>query len=396
MYFRELFKIRKSVWPLTKDRLDVDWDKVESIPEFARLKNTKQSSVWHKEGDAFAHTRLVTEAMKSILKREGTDAFSERWLMMMSAALCHDLGKTTTTSFDKSKNDWACKKHGAASATIIRSLFQNEDIGLREAVCFMARHHMTLHHIFDKPERTDRSLIALQEGPVALKDMILLNEADSTGSKNEKETTDAIAETTEKIKAAAERLGILDLPYPFKNEWHRLEYFLNPEIYARPDDVDVPAESFEPKFTVYIMVGVPGAGKDYYIEHNLKGIPVLSRDTIRTEIGLTGEKPQGNREQEQKVTDIFSERMDALLERRESFIINNTNCDRRYRDGFARMAIDRFAKVVFIYCEAPTIDDNFRRRKGMMPMNVITRMWNGLEFPDMTECGELKINISRP
>jgi hypothetical protein len=48
----------------------------------------------------------------------------------------------------------------------------------------MARQHMTLHHIFDKPERTLRALINLSLGPVTVEDMLLLKEADSLGSKN--------------------------------------------------------------------------------------------------------------------------------------------------------------------------------------------------------------------
>ena len=142
MKFEQLFVKVNGIWPFTESHMTVNWNLVEQHPIFADLKKTKQSTVWHKEGDAFTHTKLVAKAMEKLLKKRNVSTFSEYWKMMMTAALCHDLGKAQTTKWDEEKKDWGCKRHGAASARIIRTIFQDEDFELREKVCFMARQHM--------------------------------------------------------------------------------------------------------------------------------------------------------------------------------------------------------------------------------------------------------------
>ena len=395
MKFSELFESKRNFFHFGKSERIVNWKAVERIKCFAALKNTKQNNIWHKEGDAFAHTKLVTKAMERLLKKRNIDTYSEYWLMMMSAALCHDLGKAETTKWDENKNNWSCKNHGAASARIIRTLFYDEDFELREKVCFMARRHMTLHHIFDNSETIVRDLINLSMGPVTVEDMVLLKEADSFGSKNDEETSDKIAETSKAIRIFGKYHNCLDRPYSFENDWHRLMFFAY-KNYLLPSEIGIPKESYDNDFTVYMMLGVPGAGKDWYIEHNLNNIPQLSRDIIRTEIGLEGEKPMGNKSQEEEVTRIFNERMEEYLKNKQSFVINNTNGNKRYRDDFIKKILPHFAKIVYVYCESPSLEENMNRRRGMMPTNVITRMWKEFEFPYKNEYYEICYNVQRP
>ena len=120
MKFRELFN--QKTW-------EPDWDKIWSIKEFKAMKKCMQSTVWHKEGACSAHTRLVTGEMYYYLKRMGIKPSSDRYyIMMMSAAICHDLGKPTTTKFDSKKGDYTTKCHGAEGANITRRLFFDEDL----------------------------------------------------------------------------------------------------------------------------------------------------------------------------------------------------------------------------------------------------------------------------
>ena len=122
----------------------------------------------------------------------------------------------------------------------------------------------------------------------------------------------------------------------------------------------------------------------------------MSRDIIRTEIGLEGEKPMGNKSQEEEVTRIFNERMEEYLKNKQSFVINNTNGNKRYRDDFIKKILPHFAKIVYVYCEAPSLEENMNRRRGMMPTNVITRMWKEFEFPYKNEYYEICYNVQRP
>ena len=65
---------------------------------------TEQNSEWHQEGNVAVHTQLVTEAMANYLDERAFNKESEYYLLMMAAAICHDIGKVTTTKFNEKTN----------------------------------------------------------------------------------------------------------------------------------------------------------------------------------------------------------------------------------------------------------------------------------------------------
>lgn len=390
MKFKDLIKIQDG-------KISIDWNLVDTIDDFKLLKSTPQTPEWHAEGDAYVHTvNVVNEMIKILETRKLTDNY-EYALMMTAAALCHDLGKGPTTKVDASTGEIVTKRHGQASDRIVRTLFQNESLELREKVCYMCRWHMTMHHIFDKPERTDYALVKLSCGPVTVRDMIIMYTADSLGSVNS-ETPAYVASRAKMMEEAALKLGCLSSMYPFKSTWHRLEFFANHDAkgYLHPDDVkDILSDNVNP-YTVYMMVGVPGSGKDYAINNMLPRNTVqVCRDLIRTEIGITGEKPMGTKSQEDDVTSIFNTRMDEYLKNATTFAINNTNVRKMYRTQFLQKILPHNPRIVYVYCEAPSLDESKKRRERMMPTKVIDRMWNDLDFPDKTEYSEIIYNVQR-
>ena len=91
MKFRELFD----------ENMNPIWDKIYALDCFNVMKETKQSAEWHKEGNVANHTERVVKEMKNILDGRQCDVDSEDYLVLMSAALCHDLGKPSTTTIDQ-------------------------------------------------------------------------------------------------------------------------------------------------------------------------------------------------------------------------------------------------------------------------------------------------------
>lgn len=142
-----------------------------------------------------------------------------------------------------------------------------------------------------------------------------------------------------------------------------------------------------------MMVGIPGSGKDTIIQKYLEGIPTVCRDDIRTEIGIQGEKPMGNKEQEKKVTQIFEERMLEYCKQGKSFVINNTNLKKQYRNRFLDIIKPYKPVVIYIYVEAPSIVDNFARRAGQIDKDIIRRMASNFDFPYPTEYTTLWLDI---
>ncbi|MBI3261305.1 HD domain-containing protein [Candidatus Berkelbacteria bacterium] len=64
-------------------------------PELVALRDTEQERGWHPEGDVFVHTCLVVDKAAKIASRE--KLHSDDRLILTLSALCHDLGKPSTT-----------------------------------------------------------------------------------------------------------------------------------------------------------------------------------------------------------------------------------------------------------------------------------------------------------
>ena len=366
----------------------VNWEKIAEISHFSKLQETSQSSTWHKE-DCWTHLQLVTQAMERLLKRNLIERGSENWVMCMSAAICHDLGKGETTKWSEEKNDWTTKNHGVVGERITRHLFYDEDIVLREKVCYMVRHHMTLHHVYDKPEETNKRLIKLSHGIVEMRFMILLNIADSLSSINDIETEDDIFDKEMKLTNDVSTLRCYQKPYLFIDKSQLIRDFIdyNGEVINDTND-----------FCVYILCGFPGCGKSTYYKEFLADKPIISRDIIRGELGINGatttndKKVVGTREEEDKVSEIFNKKMIEYCENKESFVLDNTNLKYQYRKDYLLKIMKYNPKVKIIYVEAPNyIKDCIERRKDEIPKKVYDRMENNFDFPQLYECDELII-----
>lgn len=375
-----------------KDLFNEDWsvngEKIAEISHFSKLQETSQSSTWHKE-DCWTHLQLVTQAMEILLKRNLIERGSENWVMCMSAAICHDLGKGETTKWSEEKNDWTTKNHGVVGERITRHLFYDEDIVLREKVCYMVRHHMTLHHVYDKPEETNKRLIKLSHGIVEMRFMILLNIADSLSSINDIETEDDIFDKEMNLTNDVSTLRCYQKPYSFIDKSQLIRDFIdyNGEVINHTND-----------FCVYILCGFPGCGKSTYYKEFLADKPIISRDIIRGELGINGatttndKKVVGTREEEDKVSEIFNKKMIEYCENKESFVLDNTNLKYQYRKDYLLKIMKYNPKVKIIYVEAPNyIKDCIERRKDEIPKKVYDRMENNFDFPQLYECDELII-----
>lgn len=368
---------------------NVNWEKLETIPQFDKLKSTQQSAKWHKEGNVYLHVLLVTQEMEKSLGRNLIEKGSTDWIMCMSAALCHDLGKAETTKWSEEKKDWITKNHGAVGERITRNLFYDEDIVLREKVCYMVRHHMALHHVFDDEEKTREKLIKLSHGIVPIKYMLFLKKADSRGSLNEIETDDFITQQINKIYGYTSTMHCYYKPYSFVDKSQLIRDFINDksELVNKTND-----------FCVYILCGFPGCGKSTYYNWFLDKKTILSRDIIRGELGIGGatiwndKKVVGTKEEENKVSEIFNKRMIEYCENKESFVIDNTNLKYQYRKDYLLKIMKYNPKVKIIYVEAPNfINDCIERREGEIPKSVYDRMNDGFDFPQLYECDELVI-----
>lgn len=171
----------------------LNWELIDTIEEFKRLKEVPQSNKWHQEGNVYNHTKLVVEEMIGQLDIFGVETTSEHYHMMIAAALCHDLGKYGTTYFDETKNDYGCRNHGLASAQIVKVLFADEEQETLDKLCSMVRWHMDLHHILECGNPLEKMQKLINKCIVDIDDMVVLNYCDSKGSINEQTELDIVA-----------------------------------------------------------------------------------------------------------------------------------------------------------------------------------------------------------
>ena len=151
-------------------------------------------------------------------------------------------------------------------------------------------------------------------------------------------------------------------------------------------------EMEQKRIKVYMMIGLPGAGKDTWIANNLPNTQkVVSRDDIRAEMGLcnVGEKIVATPHQENLITGIFNSKLKEYARAGEDIVINNTNLRKKYRLAFKRLLSDFNVEWIYVIVEAPDLDTNKKHREGQIPPEVLERMASTYEPPTPDEYDEI-------
>lgn len=391
----------------------INWGFVETIPEFKRLSETPQSSKWHKEGDVMAHTKLVVSEMEKLLEIKPVfrTLDTEDWFVkkgvnetaLLLAALCHDLGKGTCTYWSEEEQDYKTKNHGLAGERITRKLFFEEpDILLREKVCWLVRWHMLLHHIFGKESLIQDRLYRIQIGTANVLEQCYLNWADSMGSISDESsnTPEKVSERLETILSTCSPNGLPQRTIAKKERFFdTYEWSPNRDDYGNMVTKSYDEETFETyregtNSTVYYMMGISRSGKSTWLAKNHPELPVVSRDVVRAELGFIkpGEKAKLSNKQEEEVTKECLYRIGEYAQHKVDFAIDDMNLKKKYRVELHRYLYPYAPDFVYVYVEAPSLDDNFERREEQVEKKQIEQMLANLEFPEPYEYDELIIS----
>lgn len=366
------------------DEYTVNWDFVWSIPEFSALKDTKQSVKYHKEGNVDIHTQMVVHLIINDTRFD-SNAHNRRTLIM--AALCHDLGKAITT-VDKGDGKFIAYGHEIESEKITRKLLWDEPTAFREQVCCLVRYHMYIRTLLEQKKSLYQSLIELsqelgQRG-TTLEMLFKLMHADNEGSISDEITTRSDKIKIESLEYLAKSMGILNRnAIPCLED---LRYKQNERKCKGIKDIEI-----------LVMVGLPGAGKDTYVEEILsmngeKNTAVICRDDIRVEMGLctSNEKIVGTSEQEAEVTRRFNEKLQKSIENGTGLIIiNNINLKKKYRvalqNDIKKYCNGKYYPIFnYMYIET-TMKNHLLRRKGQISEDVFNNMIMSFDWPSKEE-----------
>ena len=138
--------------------------------------------------------------------------------------------------------------------------------------------------------------------------------------------------------------------------------------------------------TVVLMVGLPGAGKDHWIQQNLPGWPMVSLDAIRVELGIPH-----HRKKQGRVVQEARQRARELLRAHRPFVWNATNLARDLRARIIDLLSSYGARVRIVHVD-PGLEvllRQNRQRDDAVPEEVIFKMMDRLRVPDLTEAHEV-------
>lgn len=113
------------------------------LPEAAPLKGLNQDPIWHPEGDVWQHTLQVIDAASAL--KTGDE---EQDLMLLWAALCHDLGKVKTTAMidNRLRSPGHCEISGTLAEKMLGRI-----VGAQKVIQGAAKlsvHHLKPHDFF--------------------------------------------------------------------------------------------------------------------------------------------------------------------------------------------------------------------------------------------------------
>ena len=258
------------------------WNIIEKIPEFALLEKCEQNPKWHSEGNALKHSKLVCKhAIKEVIlmsKKEDTehnvyniamrsDEFETCYLepslfnvalTLLTAALFHDIGKGVTTFKGKDGN-WHAYNHENEGEKITRLLLWNERVKFREDVCALVKYHMLPLSIFERKNYLEE-IIRISYNIPSWKLLLMLKRSDLEGSLQKDEVLkqrDRIM--LDEVESITKEIGC------YESKKMKSAFFKN----RIPNSQKYLDNQYKKPLNMIVMIGIPGAGKDTFINEKL-------------------------------------------------------------------------------------------------------------------------------
>lgn len=317
---------------------------LEAFPVLEQAKATPQDPRYHAEGDVWTHTCMVVEELLQL--PQYTQGSRSEQVALFLAALLHDVSKYSTTVIDPATGAISQPGHSARGAVDARILLW--DLGtpfeLREAVCRMIAVHQVPFHLFasSKNGHSPEYAIRALSWQMDLRLLAALAEADMRGRICADKQ--AVLDNIELFRELAREEGCFGQPRPFADAHTRVSYFRGADIHP-----DYPFFK-EPGSKVTVMSGLPASGKNTWVEQHRAGLPVVSFDDAREELGLRHGKNEG------MVAHLAVDKAKALLRQKAPFVWNATHLSRLSRQKTLDLLYAYGAEVELVYLEQSRLE----------------------------------------
>jgi putative nucleotidyltransferase with HDIG domain len=333
------------------------------------MKECEQDPVWHGEIYVWEHVKMVLDEVEKLkIKEEDKDLL--RWV-----ALLHDIGKPGCSTIE----DGHIRSHGHSKRGyhIAMSLLEEThlDNDQKQEILNIIRQHGEPNWILEKDD-PEREVIRLS---MCCRLDLLYNfvKCDILGRISEDKHQ--FLENLEYFKTISKDLDCFYKPYKFKSDIAKFNYFVK----RTHHHTDIPYDDTKSK--VYMVCGLPGSGKDTYINKALSWLPVISLDEIRKEFNIKPTDEQG------KVIQTAKERARQYMRKGEDFVWNATNTTKRLRKEIISFFTEynSYISINFINNSLEVILEQNKNRDQKVPENVIMKLYKKLEIPTEDECHTL-------
>ena len=348
---------------------------LHAIPGLRLLEATPQDPYYHAEGNVWIHTRMVIEAlMRAPEYIEGS--IRERFILFY-AALLHDIAKPATTFIDPDSGRIGQPGHSRRGAIDARILCWHAGVpfGLREQLCrIISVHQLPFFALAgNRHGQSAEFMIRKLSHELDLRLLAAVAQADMEGRHFEKKG-DCLVDI-ELFRELAREEGCFGAARQFADAHTQLSYFRGAAI--APDFT----HHQQPGSHVTVMCGLPASGKNHWVARHRPGLPVVSIDDARQELGLRHGANEGA--VAHRAVDLAKE----LLRKHAPFVWNTTHLSAQMRKKTLDLLFAYDAQVELVYLEQPpqVIYQRNSRRDTSLTNKAIERMLFKWEVPLPTE-----------
>jgi predicted kinase len=307
--------------------------------EFAKL--AEQNPIYHGEGNTWLHTMLVVEALLADPGYQAATRLEQEIVFL--AALLHDIAKYRTTIVDPVTGALSQPGHSRMGAIDVRIALWDAGapFDTREAICRLISAHQVPFFALEgsrrgkSPEFIVRELSWQLDIPL----LAMLAEADMRGRicLDQQKVLDNI----ELFREMAREEGCYGQPRAFADAHTRVSYFRGADVHP-----DYPLFQ-EAGSRVTVMCGLPASGKNTWVDEHRKGLPVVSFDDAREELGLKHGRAEG------VVAHRAIDKAKDLLRSKAPFVWNATHLSPLARNKTMDLLYAYHAEVELVYLEQP-------------------------------------------